>query len=142
MITPQRLQMEKAVLQRHMPSNTYLFKDLPTDKPYVLMAAKTNSGNIYTIRIDLGQFPNSIPHAFITKMLRDKSGKPMNSTSACMHTLTSEHGYTRICHYGSNSWNPNVSIFKIYIKCRLWLEMYELHLRNGKPLDYYLCHQS
>ncbi len=133
--------MEQNVLGRHLPSNTFVFKDLSKSNPYVLMAARTNSGNIYTIRIDLGKFPNSVPHAFVTKMLKDKSGKPLDSTSGSMHTLSSEHGYTRICHYGSSSWTPNVSIYKIYIKCRLWLEMYELHLKNGKPLDYYLNHQ-
>ena len=141
-MTQQRLEMEKSVLQRHLPSNIYVFKDLSTSNPYVLMAARTNRGNIYTIRIDLGQFPNSVPHAFVTKMLKDKKGRPMDSTSGSMHTLSSEHGYTRICHYGSESWTPNVSIYKIYIKCRLWLEIYELHLQNGKPMDYYLNHQS
>ena len=66
----------------------------------------------------------------------------MNSPSASMHTLSSENGWTRICHYGCNSWTPNVSLYKVYIKCRLWLEMYETHLRTGKPIDYYLNHQS
>ena len=35
-----------------------------------------------------------------------------------------------------------VSIYKIYIKCRLWLEMYEAHLRTGKNIDFFLNHQA
>jgi hypothetical protein len=141
-MTTERLNLEKSVLQRYLPSNTYVFKDISSSSPYVLMAAKTNRGHVYTLRIDLDGFPTSLPHAFVTKMLKTKDGEEMDGASASMHTLTSEHGYTRICHYGNNSWGPNVSIYKVYIKCRLWLEMYELHLQTGKPMDYYLNHQS
>ena len=48
--------------------------------------------------------------------------------------LASEHGWTRICHYGSESWTPGVSLYKIYIKCALWLNIYEVHLKTGKPM--------
>ena len=140
-MTSDRLNLEKRVLQRYLPSNTYVFKDLSTESPYLLMAAKTNRGNIYTLRIDLDGFPSNLPHAFVTRMLQTKTGAQMDGVSAAMHTLSSEHGYTRICHYGSSSWGPNVSLYKIYIKCRLWLEMYELHLQTGKAVDYYLNHQ-
>lgn len=140
-MTTDRFNLEKRVLQRYLPDNTYVFKDISTSHPYILLAAKTNRGHVYTLRIDLDGFPNSLPHAFVTKMLKTKTGQVMDSASASMHTLTSEHGYTRICHYSSAAWAPNVSILKVYIKCRLWLEMYELHLETGKPMDYYLNHQ-
>ena len=74
-------------------------------------------------------------------MLKNKMGVDLDSPSASMHTLTSENGWTRICHYGTNSWTPNVSLYKVYVKCRLWLEMYETQLRTGKNIDYYLNHQ-
>ena len=141
-MTTERLNLEKSVLQRYLPSNTYVFKDISSSSPYILMAARTNRGNVYTLRIDLANFPNSIPPAFVTRMLRTKNGELMNDVSATMHTLSSEYGYTRICHYGTNSWVPNVSLYKVYIKCRLWLEMYELHLQTSKTIDYYLPHQS
>ena len=119
MMDAQRLQMEKMVLARKLPSSAYVFKDMGTSNPYVVIGAITNSKNVYTIRIDLDSFPNSVPKAFVTKMLLNKDGNRMDSASATMHTLTSEHGFTRICHYGTNSWTPMVSIYKIYIKCRL-----------------------
>ncbi len=141
MISNERLELEKSVLARKLPSNAYRFIDIGKSKPYLVIAAKTNRGNIYTLRIELDEFPNEIPKAFITKMLYTKQGDQMNGCSASMHTLSSEYGYTRICHYGNSSWTPNVALYKVYVKCRLWLEMYELHLDNGKPIDYYLNHQ-
>lgn len=138
----ERLRLEQKVLADRLPNSAYMFRDMNTSKPYVVIGAVTNSKNIYTIRIDLDTFPNSVPKAFVTKMLYTKSGKAMNSPSGAMHTLGSEYGYTRICHYGNQSWTPMVSIYKIYVKCRLWLEMYEAHLRTGENIDYYLNHQA
>lgn len=142
MITNDRLEKELSVLRRKIPKNAYKFMDLGTSKPYLLIGAKTKKGNIYTIRIELDKFPEEIPKAFINKMLYNKSGEPMNGCSASMHTLDSEGGRTRICHYGTNSWNHFVSLYKVYVKCALWLDMYELHLYSGKPMEYYLNHQS
>lgn len=134
-----RYQAELKVLQGKLSPNLYHFKDMNTTKPYIVMAAKTNNDNLYTLRIELDQFPNAIPKVFVTKMLYTKDGAAMNSPSSAMHTLESEHGGTRICHYGS-SWTPAISIYKVYVRARLWLEMYEQHLKTGKPLDYYLSH--
>ena len=140
-MTTERLNLEKSVLQREMPLVQCVFKDMNTSAPYVLMPVKTKNGKVYTIRIDLAGLPNDLPHAFVTKMLRTKNGELMDGASASMHTLPTEHGYTRICHYGYESWSPMVSLFKVYIKCAFWLNMYELHLRTGNPMDYYLNHQ-
>lgn len=142
MMTNERKQREDEVLSRKMPSNAYKFIGLDTGKPMLVIAAKTNRGNIYTLRIELDNFPNEIPKVFVNKMLYDKRGNALDDCSASMHTLSSEGGRTRICHYGYDSWTPRVSLYKVYIKCRLWLEMYELHLANGKPIDHYLNHQD
>ena len=37
---------------------------------------------------------------------------------------------------------PGVSLYKIYIKCALWLNIYEVHLKTGKPMEYYLKRQA
>ena len=137
-----RYQAELRVLRAKLPSNAYRFMEWGTSHPYVLMAARTNAGNVYTLRIELSDFPSDIPKVFVTKMLHAKNGHALDSPSAAMHTLSSENGWTRICHYGTNSWVPYVSLYKVYIKCRLWLEMYELHLQTGNPIDHYLKHQS
>jgi hypothetical protein len=136
-----RYQAELNVLQKKLASNLYRFIDMDKELPYIVMAARTNRGNIYTLRIELDEFPNDIPKVFVMKMLKTKDGHPMNDCSASMHTLSSEHGWTRICHYGS-SWTPSISIYKVYVRCRLWLEMYEQHFKTGNPLYYYLDHDS
>ncbi len=133
---------ELAILRKKLPSNWFHFEDRDTSHSVLKAAARTNGGNLYTLYFDLDGFPMQAPKVFVTRMLVAMSGEMMNSPSSAMHTLGSEHGWTRICHYGSQSWTPNVSLYKVYIKCRLWLEMYELHLSTGKPIDYYLSHQQ
>lgn len=139
----ERLMAEESLLTRKFPSNTFRFFNRENlENAYLRIGAKTNSGNIYTLHMDLAGFPVRQPKVFVTKMLKSKSGTYLDSASASMHTLPSEHGWTRICHYGYNSWTPNVSLYKVYVKCRLWLEMYESHLRTGQNIDYYLNHQN
>ena len=138
-----RLIAEESLLARKFPSNVFrFFNKENAETTYLRIGAKTNSGNVYTLHIDLKDFPIEQPKVFVTKMLKSKSGQDLDSPSSAMHTLSSEHGWTRICHYGYNSWTPNVSLYKVYVKCRLWLEMYEAHLRTGHNLDYYLNHQN
>ncbi len=141
-MTAQRYQAELTILRRKLTNNLYKFADLDTPKAHVVMAARTNRGTIYKLYIPLDGFPQSVPKVFVTQMLCAKDGTPLDSPSAVMHTLSSENGWTRLCHYGYASWSANVSLFKIYVKCRLWLEMYELHLQTGKAIDYYLNHQD
>lgn len=137
-----RLMAEENLLRRKFPSNVFQFigKENP-ESTYLRIAAKTNSGNVYTLHMDLKGFPVQQPKVFVTKMLKTKSGINLDCTSATMHTLPSERGWTRICHYGYKAWTPFVSLYKVYVKCRLWLEMYESHLRTGHDIDYYLNHQ-
>lgn len=142
MMNKSRYKAEQEVLEAKLPSNIYRFMDMNTAKPYLVMAARTNSGNIYTLKIELDEFPENIPKVFVTKMLYDINGFPLDTPDASMHVLLCENGWTRICHYGSLSWTNRVSLYKVYIKCRLWLEIYEAHLRTGKPIDHYLKHQS
>jgi hypothetical protein len=141
MMTASRFHAEVDALQRSLPPNMFKFFDMDSDKPYVKMVAITNSKNMYTMRVDLDEFPEAIPKVFITKMLKSKFGDDLDSPSHEMHTLMSEHGYTRICHYGNDSWQPNVSLNKVYLKCRVWLEAYEAHLQTGDNLCDYLATQ-
>lgn len=145
MMDKERYAAELAVLSKRIPENAFRFvniEGLSLGDPYLRIGAITNSGNLYTLHIDLGSFPESIPPVYVTRMLRNKEGEEMSGTSASMHTLLSEHGWTRICHYGYGAWTPSISLFKVYVRCRLWLEMYEAHLRTGHPIDYYLKHAS
>ena len=134
--------MEYAVLSDRIGENLFKFFNVGRANAYLVAGARTNRGNIYTLRMELGDFPNDVPEVYVTKMLCDRDGNPLDTPSAEMHVLPPKNGWTRICHYGWESWTPKVSLFKVYVKCRLWLEMYELHLQTGHPIDYYLNHQA
>lgn len=142
MFDQRRYEMEFHILKRKLPDNTWTFRDLNGRRPYLAMAVRTRSGAVYTIQIELANFPQSVPKVFVTQMLHDCDGNPMDEARHSTHTLRSEHGWTRLCHYGPNSWTPNVSLYLIYIKCALWLNIYELHLKSGKPMEYYLKRQA
>lgn len=141
MFDRQRYEAEVSLLKRKLPPSVWHF-DFNSERPFLAMAVKTKTGNLYTIQIELERFPQSVPKVFVTKMLRDHEGNPMDKALHSLHTLASEHGWTRICHYGSESWTPGVSLYKIYIKCALWLNIYEVHLKTGKPMEYYLKRQA
>lgn len=142
MMTASRFHAEVDALQLSLPPNMFKFCDMDTEFPYLKMVAITNSKNMYTLRVDLDQFPESIPKVFVTKMLKSKFGDDLDSPSHEMHTLRSEHGYTRICHYGNTSWKPDVALNKVYLKCRVWLEAYEAHLETGDNICDYLGIQN
>ena len=142
MMDIQRFEAEQSILARKLSPNLFKFNDFHTGDPYLALAARTNRGNVYTLKIMLKKFPQEVPKVFLTRMLFDHRNQPLNEASAAMHVLRSENHCTRICHYGALAWTPNVTLYKIYIKCRLWLEMYELHLQTGNNIDYYLNHQS
>lgn len=142
MLTSDRKQKELEVLNYYLPSNAYRFMDMNTTDPFIVMGVISNNKKTYTLRIDLKNYPEQVPEVYVTQMLRTKDGEKMDSPSAAMHTLTSKYGFTRICHYGQQNWSYKVSLYKIYIKCRLWIEIYELHLKTGKPMDYYLNHMA
>jgi len=142
MITPQRLQLELQVLeQQGIPADHIYVDGIDGPRPKLKLAARTNSGTLYTLTFHLADFPACPPPVTVHTMLLDKNGEPLNHPSASMHVLSSMRGKTRICHYNSQAWNTRVSIFKVYIKCLLWLNMYELHLQTGHRIDYYLKHQ-
>ena len=137
-----RYEAEFRLLKRKLPDDIWRFCDLNGSRPYLAMAVKTRFDSLYTIQIELERFPNAVPKVFVTKMLKDRAGNNLERGLSAMHTLPSEHGWTRICHYGPESWTPMVSLYLIYIKAALWLNAYELHLRSGKPMEYYLNHQK
>lgn len=137
----ERYLAENRVLESKIPSSAYRFLGIGTSSPYLRIAARTNNGHFYTLHFDLKDFPNSSPKVFVTKMLKNSSGDDMSGASGSMHTLPSENGWTRICHYGQSAWTPYVSLFKVYVKCCLWLNMYEQHLLTGMPIEFYLNHQ-
>ena len=142
-MTYDRYQIELGVLQNStIKSKQYKFMDMDTPYPYLAVAIQTNSLRCYVVKIDLSDnYPYNIPKVFITspKPLLTRSGGSMLQASHSMHTLTGENGCVRVCHYGYEDWAPNrTTLYQIIIKVRIWLEMYECHLKTGKTLDEFL----
>ena len=98
MMTKKRAEAELKVLRKELPDNIYRFLDMDTDHPYLAIAAKTNNGNVYTLKIELADFPESVPRVFVNYMLYDANNHPLNIPNSSMHTLRSENGCTQICH--------------------------------------------
>ncbi|MCC8071860.1 MAG: hypothetical protein LIO90_08690 [Bacteroidales bacterium] len=142
MITSQRALLEKQVMQYYLPQNMYRFCQIGTSQPYMECAVVANDGAAYLLYFDLSMFPENKPKVYVKQMLYTKDGKPMNSASHYNHTLTPWNGWTQLCHYNDSCWTPDVTLWKVYMKCRLWIEMYRAHLRTGKTMSYYLNTQT
>lgn len=139
-MTPERLQLEYAALSAYFSP-----KQFQLDMNRLVFAIQTNSKKVYTIKVDLtGGFPYSVPSVFILtpKPLLTCQGMSMLEASHSMHTLEGEDGCVKVCHYGQIDWVPNVSLYQVIVKVRIWLEMYEVHLKTGRSLDYYLTSAS
>ena len=142
MFDAKRYEAERALLSAKLPEDTWRFVGLDGKHPFLAMAVRTRLDSLYTIHIELERFPDQPPKVFVTKLLKDFEGNPLDERSSRMHIWDAENGHTRICHYGLDSWTPAVSLYKVYIKSALWLNVYEAHLKTGRPMDYYLKHQK
>ena len=109
--------MEKDVLSHYLPSNAFRFMDVETPNPFLLCAALTNNKKVYTLRIELSNFPSDVPRVFVTQMLKTKTGEDMNGDSVPMHTCRSKNGWTQIGHCYNCNWNPQMSLWAVYYRC-------------------------
>ena len=140
----QRRQLEEQVISHYMGgTKSFVFGDLHTDTPYLRIAARTNSGKVYVLRMELDNYPAKKPNAYVECMLRDCHGNPMNEPSSANHTLSPHvNGWTQICHYHPDAWRPDMSLWMVYVRCVLWLNIYEQTLLTGKDMEYYLRHMG
>ena len=103
----------------------------------------TNVGGGYTLRLYVpADWPNSCPALAIARpsmRLKLRHGEDLPISSHAYHTYgLSDEGYQCLCHYHPSSWNPNNTMYLVFLKGRLWLEAYENHMKTGKSIDRYL----
>ena len=121
----------------------YQFGDIYSACPYFRIGARTQNGNPYVLHFKLRNYPNEKPDVYVECMLRDCHGRLMNQPSRENHTLTPHpNGWTQICHYHPTAWKPYLTLWLVYIRCVLWLNIYEQTKRTGKDMQYYLSHMS
>lgn len=139
-----RYNLEKQVIGHYMSNpNSYQFGGIGTSAPYLRIAAQTNNNHVFVLNMDLRGYPDVKPNVYVECMLKDCHGNLMNGVSAKNHTLTpNDRGWTQICHYHPSAWRPDLSLWLVYLKCVIWLNIYEQTLRTGKDMDYYLRHQG
>ncbi|MCM1110981.1 MAG: hypothetical protein NC336_07235 [Clostridium sp.] len=140
----QRYEMEKAVVQHYMKNpNAWQFGNIYGSTPYLRIVAQTNSGKAYVLRIECPDYPNTKPNAYVECMLRDHTGALMNTASAANHTLSPHaNGWTQICHYHPSAWRPNMSLWMVYVRCVIWLNIYEQTLKSRQSMSHYLDHMQ
>lgn len=145
MISAQRLKFERLALDFGFPRR-YVFHNLGSSSEWLEVGLRTNAGNTYRLRVLLDDFPIKCPKVFVFQPnnLKDYNGKLLKDygASATMHLLSPDsQGNIRLCHYSPLNWHPNVTLYKVVLKCLIWLNCYDGHLSNGDPIDYYLKHQ-
>jgi ubiquitin-protein ligase len=138
----QRLAVEKDILRKYFSTFTWIN---PTDSNNTRIEGqvKTDVGNIYKLRVYVpSDYPNSRPDMVVISPypLKGYRGQDMkeHGTSGSMHTLEPRDGYLKICHY--RDWLPNITLYKVVLKGRVWLEALEAHKRTGQPIDTFLSH--
>jgi hypothetical protein len=147
-----RLEHEKAILKKFFPSFNWI-NPTDSDNTRIEGQVKTNVGNIYKLRVYVpSDFPNSLPDMVVISPypLKGYRGKDMKEhgtqetpgVSVSMHTLGIRDGYLKICHYHYQNWLPNITLYKVVLKGRLWLEAMEGHKRTGQPIDAFLSHMQ
>ena len=142
MMTQARFNDENMILSHYLGPKAFAFSGLNTFQPVLKAVVKTNNGKVYVLHYNLSNFPAAKPSVYVTQMLYTKNGEPMNSPSAPNHTLDSWNGWTQLCHYSSDQWTTDITLWHIYLKCRVWLEVYHTHLRTGRTMDSILKHQT
>ena len=138
-----RLQKEMNILAQYFPAFSFTNVNGQT---CIEGWMKTNSKTNYKIRLYVpSDIPYSVPDVVITSPnpVTDGWGKNLVNlgTSSTMHLLNPRDNYPKICHYRSDSWNANVTFYKVLVKVRIWLEALDGHKKTGNDLDYYLKHQ-
>lgn len=141
-----RLAKEQELLTQHFPGANIQFPEDPA-RAGVVAPLSTNRKRRYVLWIPLGGFPNERPDMYIVEPspLRDRRGKKLKKigVSFSMHLLSPDaHGYPQICHHSDAAWTPNLTLYKVVMKGRIWLEAYEQHLAKGEDIDRYLPHMA
>ena len=143
-VQQKRLQTEKRILKKYFPTFKWLNPTDP-DNTQVEGNIRSNAKNIYRLRIYIpSDYPNSRPEMVIISPnpVKGYLGKDLKEYGASrkMHILSPKDEYVQICHY--KDWLPNLTIYLVVLKGRIWLEALEAHTRTGKSLDKFLSHMK
>jgi hypothetical protein len=139
-----RLQIEKFILQKYFPDR-YAFVGLGTPNSYLDVGLLSNNNKAYRLKIPLpSDYPNSVPKVYLTypKPLYNFAGRKLSEigTDHDLHILSPDSdGNIQLCHYKSSNWKPHeTTLYLVALKCLVWINAYEGHLRTGKGISQYV----
>lgn len=138
-----RLAIEKETLEQYFRLGVTWIDPQGETKVEVLL--KSNGDREYILRVYIpADFPNSCPALVVAspQKLLLKNGMRLPQVSDSFHTLEDTHGFHRICHFYPPDWTPDITLYQVFMKGRLWIEAYEAHLETGEDMDVYLGEQK
>jgi len=137
-----RLRIEETVLESSFKGSFRLSQDNRGAANLDIDVTVPGGGTYGLLLTAAPDFPSSMPDAFLVRplVLRDFHGRELLAISPSheMHLLKPGGRFIRLCHYKPENWNPNVTLYKVVLKCMIWLVAYENHLQSGRPVTDYL----
>jgi ubiquitin-protein ligase len=137
-----RLKIETTVLDETFPKAFRIAAEA-SGLTRVEVDVTVPGGGTYTLLlVAAADYPSSLPEVYIVSplVLRDCRGRELLAISPSheMHLLKPNSRFIRLCHYKAENWHPNVTLYKVVLKCLIWLVAYENHLQSGRPITDYL----
>jgi hypothetical protein len=137
-----RLKIEQAVLEASF-KGAFKLSEVAGGVTNLDVDVTVPGGGTYgLLLVAAPDYPSSMPEAYLARplVLRDFRGRELLAISPSheMHLLKPNGRFIRLCHYKSENWHPNVTLYKVVLKCMIWLVAYENHLQSGRPITDYL----
>jgi ubiquitin-protein ligase len=137
-----RLKIETTVMEETFKGSFSLVQDAAGVARLEVDVAVPSGGTYRLLLVATADYPSSMPEAYIINpiVLRDFHGRELLAISPShqMHLLKPNSRFIRLCHYKPENWHPNVTMYKVVLKCLIWLVAYENHLQTGRPITDYL----
>jgi len=137
-----RLKIERTILEKSFKGAFVLSQDEAGAARLEVDVTVPSGGTYRLLLVAAADFPSSMPEAFLISplLLRDFHGQDLLAISPShgMHLLKPNGRFIRLCHYKPENWHPNVTLYKVVLKCLIWLVAYENHLQSGRLVTDYL----
>lgn len=136
-----RLTLEEELLRETFGPSWHLQGTKGQTSHGMIGELRTNDGNCYIVFVPVAGFPDAPPAAYVLDpVLARRDGKPLPELSHQFHTRERDaHGNVQICHYDDDAWDASVTVYKVVLKVRIWLEAYERYRATGKAIHHFLA---
>lgn len=123
----ERLGLELEIMMRYLRNPSWIATNNTGNWLYVYTGEQN-----FTLHICLDRFPYAPPPVLIDRMLYDRIGCPLDSSSHDRHTLQAMDGKTQICYYNPTKWVSDESLWMVYNLGVLWCQAYWKWMTTGR----------